>query len=157
MDKTVQHEEIVFKFFSEIFDQEMEEALWAVTVDKEKGYYRIDSLPFYAPLIATNDVVHATLDEETQKLTYKGTVEYSGNSVIHVVIDDETKNIEDIRDIFTRLGCVSEPLNEYYFSLEIPFNVDYALVKKELDALEEAETIEYAEPSLSELHRKQTS
>ncbi|WP_242926268.1 DUF4265 domain-containing protein [Pontibacter vulgaris] len=157
MDNAVQHEEIIFRFFSELFDQEMEEALWAVVVDKEKGHYKIDSLPFYAPLVATNDIVHATFDTDENKLVYKETVEYSGNSIVHVVIDDETKKIDDIRDIFTHLGCVSEALNEHYFSLEIPFNADYAIIKKELDALEDAETIEYAEPSLSDIHKKQTS
>ena len=157
MPNTTQHEEIIIKFFSEIFDQEMEEALWALVIDKDKAHYKIDSLPFYAPLIATNDVVQATFDEDEQKLVYRKTVEASGNSTIHVVVTDETKDIEEVRSVFTKLGCVSEKLNDSYFALEIPFNADYSIAKQELDKLEEEETIEYAEPSLSEIHRKQTS
>ncbi|MCC9165382.1 DUF4265 domain-containing protein [Pontibacter harenae] len=157
MNNTSQHEEITIKFFSEIFDKEMEEPLWAVVVDKEKGHYRIDSLPFYAPLIATNDVVLATFDEENQRLVYKNTVEASGNSTIHVVVTNDAQDIEEVRNIFTKLGCVSEKLNEHYFALEIPFNADYSLAKAELDKLEEEEIIEYAEPSLSEIHQRQTS
>ena len=156
MPNTTLHEEVIIKFFSEIFDQEMEEALWALVIDKEKGHYKIDSLPFYAPLIATNDIVQATYDEDEQKLVYRKTVEASGNSTIHVVVTDEAKDIEEVRNVFTSLGCVSEKLNDSYFALEIPFNADYSIAKQELDKLEEEEIIEYAEPSLSEIHRKQT-
>ena len=43
---------IVFRFYSELMDQDMVETLWAEIVDQELGHYRIDSVPFYIPFIA---------------------------------------------------------------------------------------------------------
>ena len=50
---------IVFRFHSEVIDQEMVETLWAEIIDEESGRYRIDSVPFYIPFIATDDIVAA--------------------------------------------------------------------------------------------------
>jgi hypothetical protein len=117
---------ILFKFHSDIFDKLMVETMWADIVDKEKGFYKLDNIPFYAPLIASDDIVYAEYDDSELMLTYKRTIEYSGNSVIQVVIMDSSKSdINKIRDMFTDLGCISEKVNEGYFSMEIPYLLDY--------------------------------
>jgi hypothetical protein len=144
---------ILFQFHSDIFDEEMVETMWATTIDKDKGLYKLDNIPFYAPLVASDDIIFAEFDEQQQMLTYRKTVEYSGNSTIQVVLMDKSTDINSIRKTFEGLGCVSEKVNEGYFSMEIPALVDYKFIKQKLDDLEQNEIIGYAEPCLADQHR----
>ena len=145
---------ILFRFHSDVLNEETVETMWATIIDKEKGLYKLDSIPFYAPLVASNDIVFAEFDNHEQMLTYRKTVEYSGNSTVQIVLIDKTKDINSIRDLFKDLGCSSEKVNEGYFSMEIPSTVDYKNIKKKLDELEMQETIGYAEPCLADGHRQ---
>ena len=144
---------ILFQFHSDIFDEEMVETMWATIIDRNKGLYKLDNIPFYAPLVASDDIVYAEFDEQQQMLTYRKTVEFSGNSTVQVVLMDNSIDINSIRKKFEELGCVSEKVNEGYFSMEIPALLDYKLVKQNLEELEQNETIGYAEPCLSDQHR----
>ncbi len=144
---------ILFQFHSNIFDEEMVETMWATVVDKKKGLYKLDNIPFYAPLVASDDIVFAEFDEQQQMLTYRKTVKFSGNSTIQVVLMDQSKDIDSIRRIFEELGCVSEKVNERYFSMGIPALVDYKFIKQKLDDLGQNEIIGYAEPCLADQHR----
>ena len=144
---------ILFNFHSDIFDEQMVETVWADKVDQEKGFYKIDNIPFYIPLVASEDIVFAEFDETEKMLTYRKTIEYSGRTVVQVVIIDKTAETNTIRDIFYKLGCESEKANEEYFSMEIPANLDYKPIKKELERMENAEIIGYAEPTISDKHR----
>jgi len=144
---------ILFQFHSDIFDEEMVETIWAKVVDTKKGLYKLDNIPFYAPLVASDDIIFAEFDEQQQMLTYRKTVEFSGNSTIQVVLMDKLKDINSIRKIFEDLGCISEKVNDGYFSMEIPAIVDYKLIKQKLDQLEQLEIIGYAEPCLADQHR----
>lgn len=144
---------ILFQFHSDIFDEEMVETMWATIVDKDKGLYKLDNIPFYAPLIASDDIVFAEFDEQQQRLTYRKTVEFSGNSTVQVVIIDKKTEANEIREIFLALGCVSEKLNKSYFAMEIPFDKDYKPIKQKLIELEAQEIIGYAEPCLSDKHQ----
>lgn len=144
---------ILFQFYSDIFEEEMVETMWATIVDRNKGLYKLDNIPFYAPLVASDDIVFAEFDEQQQILTYRKTVEYSGNSTIQVVLIDKSNDINSIRKTFEELGCVSEKVNDGYFSMEIPALVDYKSIKQKLDYLEQNEVIGYAEPCLADQHR----
>lgn len=144
---------ILFQFYSDIFEEEMIETMWATIVDKDKGLYKLDNIPFYAPLVASDDIVFADFDEQQQMLTYRKTVEYSGNSTIQVVLMDKSKDINSIRKTFEELGCVSEKVNDGYFSMEIPAAVEYKFIKHKLDDLEQNEIIGYSEPCLADQHR----
>lgn len=145
---------LLFRFYSNIFDKEMVETMSARVVSKNKGFYKVDNIPFYAPLVASDDIVYAEFDHQEQMLTYRKTVEHSGNSTIQIVLMNKTKDIDSIRDIFHDLGCSSEKLNDGYFSMEVPASVEYKPIKKLLDELEAAETIGYAEPCLADGHRQ---
>ncbi|WP_179222953.1 DUF4265 domain-containing protein [Pontibacter ummariensis] len=134
----------------------MTETLWAVEVDAAQDLYKIDSIPSYVPLIATEDVVRAVYDKMEEALVYQETVTPSGNSTIQVIRQNEQTPLLDLRKQFAQLGCVSEEVNEDFFVLEVPVGVNYAVVKDLLDELEQQEEIEYAEPSLSDIHREQT-
>lgn len=149
----VESVKILFQFHSDIFDEEMVETMWATTVDKNKGLYKLDNIPFYAPLVASDDIVYAEFDKQQQMLTYRKTVEFSGNSTIQVVLIDNSIDINSIRNQFETLGCVTEKVNEGYFTMEIPALLDYNLVKQKLEELEQNETIGYAEPCLADQHR----
>ncbi len=148
---------ILFNFYSNIFDEQMVETVWADKIDQKKGLYKIDNIPFYIPLIASEDIVFAEFDETEQMLTYRKTVEYSGRTVVQVVIMDKTTETNFIRDIFYKLGCESEKANEGYFSMEIPADLNYKPIKKELDRMESAEITGYAEPTISEKHRTEAN
>lgn len=146
---------LLFRFHSDVLDEETVETMWATIVDKEKGLYKLDSIPFYAPLVASDDIVYAEFDNNEEMLTYRKTVEYSGNSIVQIVLMDESKDINQIRNLFKALGCVSEKVNEGYFSMEVPSTVDYRNIKEKLAELEMQEIIGYAEPCLADGHRLQ--
>nr|WP_294895575.1 DUF4265 domain-containing protein [uncultured Pedobacter sp.] len=142
---------ILFRFHSKVLDEETVETMWATIVDKEKGLYKLDNIPFYAPL-SSNDIVFAEYDELEQMLTYRKTVEFSGNSTIQIVLMDKSKDINDIRELFEELGCISEKLNDGYFVMEIPSSIDYKNIKEKLEQLTTDKIIDYAEPCLSDEH-----
>jgi hypothetical protein len=143
---------ILFRFFSSVLDEWTVETIWADIVDAEKGLYKIDSIPFYAP-VASDDIIFAEYDNTEQMLTYRKSVEHSGNSTVQVVLIDTKTDINNIRGIFSNMGCISEKLNDGYFSMEIPFDKDYTLIRQKLMELEDKEIIGYAEPCLSDKHQ----
>jgi hypothetical protein len=155
-NETHDHIQILFRGYNDMFEQDIEESLWAFVLDRENRLYQIDSIPFYTSLIASNDIVFADIEPETKQLVYQKTVSYSGHSTIQVVLNDETIDMDEIRDTFSKMQCVSEKVNDYFFVMDIPDEVDYKEVKTKLEELEADEKIEYAEPSLSDVHRKQT-
>ena len=110
---------ILFRFFSNLLDKWIVESLWADTIDSERGLYKLDSIPFYAP-VASDDIVFATYDETEQRLTYRETVEHSGNSTVQVVLLDTATDINSIRNSLKEMGCQSEKLNDQFFAIEIP-------------------------------------
>jgi hypothetical protein len=148
---------IIFRFNSSLFGKEMVETLWALEVDAQQGLYRIDSIPYYVPLIATEDVVRAIYNQMEEGLLYQETVTPSGNSTVQVIRQNEETPLLALRKEFAQLGCVSVEVNEDFFVMEVPASVNYAVVKEKLDELEQQVEIEYAEPSLSDIHREQTS
>ena len=146
---------ILCRFYSNVLDEWTVETMWAETIDKDKGLYKIDNIPFYAS-IASDDTVFAEYDDTEQMLTYRKTVEHSGNSTVQVVIMDKTVDINNIRDIFKDLGCISERVNDGYFSMEVLYDTFYKPIKQKLTDLEEQETIGYAEPCISDKHKNET-
>jgi hypothetical protein len=142
---------ILFRFYSNVLEQWTVETMWAETMDVDKGLYKLDNIPFYAA-IACGNIVLAEYDEDEQMLTYRETVESSGNSTIQVVIMNKNVVANDIRDMFDALGCESEKFKEGYFVINVPANVNYAPVKEKLSHLRAEGIIDYAEPCLSEKH-----
>ena len=149
------HVKILFRYHSPVLDEWMVETMWAQIVDAENGLYKLDSIPFYGPLVASDDIVFAEYDEDEERLTYRRTVEYSGNSIITVVIMDEDYDINNIRDTFKDLDCLSERVNNAYFSMEVLARNNYLPIKQKLTELSDKGIIGYAEPCLSDNHREQ--
>jgi len=143
---------ILFRFYSDVLDEWTVETIWAEVIDKNKGLYKIDSIPFYAT-VTSDDIVFAEYDEKEKMLTYKETVEYSGNSLIQVVIMENPDLTNDIRDIFNSMDCKSENFKDGYFVIEILANKDYKPIKQKLIELQSKGIIDYAEPVLSDYHQ----
>jgi len=144
---------ILFNYFSDILDDYATEILVAEVVNEEYGYYKLKSLPFYAPKIALDDIVWAEYKDTEGMLVYRKTVQHSGNSTLHVVILKDEYPFDTIAVVFEANGCITEKLNDKFFAIAIPVSVDYLSVKSRLDQLENEKILDYAESWLSEKHQ----
>nr|WP_199000840.1 DUF4265 domain-containing protein [Flavobacterium sp. ASV13] len=147
------HKKIVFKYYSTYLEEVVTETMWAEIIDLEKGYFKLDNIPFFGPLIATDDIFRAEYDENEKYFIHRETIENSGNSIVQVLILEEGFDKEIIREKLKAIDCISEGLNDTFFAVEITRNVDYALVKNLLNEYESQAVIEFAEPCLSDKHR----
>lgn len=145
-------EKILVRYFSKVLDKEVVETLWAEIIDKEKGIYKIDNIPFYGPEFSSGDIVFAEFDNYEERLTFRNVIEYSGNSTIQVIILDENQDIEKLREEFNNMNCESEGTGTGYFVMEIPFEINYNPIFKKLSELEAKKIISFAEPQISEKH-----
>src|SRR6478609_6565946 len=149
------HVKILFRYHSSVLDELTVETMWAEIIDSEKGIYKLDNIPFYGPLVASDDIIYAEYDDLEKMLTYRKTIENSGNSVIAVVIMDKDTDVNTVRSLFEKFGCLSERVNDGYFSMEVLANSNYIPIKQKLIELEDKGIIDYAEPCLSNIHREQ--
>ncbi|MEN2488914.1 DUF4265 domain-containing protein [Flavobacterium sp. B11] len=147
------HKKILFKYYSDYLDEVVSETMWAEIIDLEKGLFKLDNIPFFGPLIATDDIFYAEYDETEERFMHRKTIQNSGNSIIQVAVLEKGFDKEIIREKLKAINCLSEGLNETFFAAEITKDVDYSLVRSLLNEYESKEIIEFAEPCLSEKHR----
>ncbi|UPZ14542.1 DUF4265 domain-containing protein [Flavobacterium humidisoli] len=147
------HKKILFKYYSDYLDEVVSETMWAEIVDLEKGLFKLDNIPFFGPLIATDDIFYAEYDETEERFMHRKTIQNSGNSIIQVAVLEKGFDKEIIREKLKALNCLSEGLNETFFAAEITKDIDYSLVRSLLSEYESQDIIEFAEPCLSEKHR----
>jgi hypothetical protein len=143
---------ILLRYHSDVLDQIVIETLWATIINEEQGIYKINNIPFYGPLLASDDIVYAEFDSDEQMLTYRRTVENSGNSIILIVLMDDKTNVETIREEFRKMGCESEGTGKAYFTMEIPFSMSYRPIVDVLQEYERKGVLAYSEPCLSSKH-----
>lgn len=149
---TENQQKVLFRFHSEILDEVISETMWSDIIDAEKEIYKLDNIPFFGPLIATDDIFYAKYDEKEGAVVYKETIETSGNSIIQIVTLNNDFDHEIIREKLNEMNCVSEVLNEKYFVAEIKKNIDYSLIKQFLNEYSELGLLDFAEPCLSKKH-----
>lgn len=147
------HTKILFRYYSDLLEDIVVETMWAEIIDLEKGYFKLDNIPFFGPLIATDDIFFAEYDEDEECLVYRKTIESFGNSILQVVILEKGFDKEIIREKLKAVNCLSEGLNETLFAVEVVKDVDYSVVKSILNEYVELSVIDFAEPCLSEKHR----
>ncbi|GAA3755764.1 DUF4265 domain-containing protein [Flavobacterium ginsengiterrae] len=147
------HKKILFKYYSDYLEETVSETMWAEIVNLEKGLFKLDNIPFFGPLIATDDLFYAEFDEDEKRLVYKETIENSGNSIVQVIILEKGFDKEIIREKLKAINCLSEGLNDNFISVEVVRDVDYSIVRSVLNEYEAQEIIQYAEPCLSDKHR----
>jgi hypothetical protein len=134
-------------------DQEMVETLWAEIVNPELGHYRIDSVPFYIPFIATDDIVTAEYDSNAEALLFVEKIKASGNSIVWVVIMSNVIQLEMIQQLLLDMGCESEAFGDRYFSMEIKAGTSYPKVRNKLLELKQEGLIDFEEAFISEEHQ----
>ena len=144
---------ILFRFYSDLLEQDATETMWADVVDPALGYYKLDNIPLYVPLLASDDVIQAEYDEAEEMLMYTHAVQSSGNSTIWVVMMDNEVDIDDVRKLLYDLECNSEAPSNRYFALEIKKGINYLRIKDELNRLRSDGIIDYVEPCLSVQHQ----
>ncbi|QSB25122.1 DUF4265 domain-containing protein [Flavobacterium sp. CLA17] len=147
------HKKILFRYYSDLLEDTVVETMWAEIIDLEKGIFKLDNIPFFGPLIATDDIFFAEYDDKEEKLTYRETIETSGNSIVQVVIIEKGFDKEIIREKLKEINCESEGMNETLFAVEVTKAVDYSFVRSLLDEYTELSVIDYGEPCLSDKHR----
>ena len=143
---------ILFRFFSGVLDEWTVETMWATVIDLEKGLYKLDNIPFYAPSIACGDIVFAEYVTDEQFLTFRDLATPSGNSTVQVVLMEKSVETNEIRSLFDCLGCSSEKGKEGYFVVDVPASISYPPVRSLLIDLSGKGLIDYAESCLSEKH-----
>jgi len=143
---------IRFRFYSDMMEQDAEEILQAEIVDVGLGHYKISSIPFYVEGIATEDIVYAEYEEDGKMLLFKEKLQPSGNSTVWVAVTDDEMPIDEVREIFTGLGCHSMAMGERYFALEIRAHNNYFKVKDRLNQLKASGIVDYAESCISAQH-----
>ena len=131
----------------------MVETLWAEIIDEESGRYRIDSVPFYIPFIATDDIVAAEYDSDSEALVFVEKIQSSGNSIVWVVITSNVIKMDMIRQILFEMDCESEAFDERYFSMEIKAATNYLKVRNKLLELKQEGLIDFQEAYISEAHQ----
>ena len=147
------HTKVLFRYYSDLLEETVVETMWAEIIDLEKGYFKLDNIPFFGPLIATDDIFFAEYDKDEKRLVYRKTIESFGNSILQVVILEKGFDKEIIREKLKSINCLSESLNETLFAVEVLKDTDYTSVKNLLSEYESTSIIEFAEPCLSEKHR----
>ena len=147
------HKKILFKYYSTYLEEIVSETMWAEILDSEKGFFKLDNIPFFGPLIATDDIFRAEYDENEKCFIHKETIEHSGNSIVQVLILEKEFDKEIIREKLKAINCLSEALNDTFLAVEIAKNTDYSIVKNLLSEYEANAIIEFAEPCLSDKHR----
>ncbi|MBS7253896.1 DUF4265 domain-containing protein [Flavobacterium branchiicola] len=147
------HKKILFKYYSNYLEDNVSETMWAEIIDLDKGLFKLDNIPFFGPLIATDDLFYAEFDEAEERFVYKETIENSGNSIIQILILEKGFDIEIIREKLKAISCLSEGLNGNFIAVEVNRDLDYSIVRSVLNDYEAEEIIEYAEPCLSDKHR----
>jgi uncharacterized protein YpuA (DUF1002 family) len=104
------------------------ESVWAIPTG---NYYKIDNIPLFASNIALGDIV--SVEKEGEELHFKKLIKRSGNSVIQMIIFKE-KNTQKVGKDFENLGCNLEGSHiKNLIAIDIPKNIDYKKIKKDLD------------------------
>ncbi|GGG55441.1 DUF4265 domain-containing protein [Epilithonimonas arachidiradicis] len=145
-------EKILVRYYSDVLEEITFETLWAEIIDIQKGFYKIDNIPFYGPGFSFGDIVFAEYDEDEEYITYRNVVEYSGNSTVQIIVLDENIDVMQLRSEFENLGCESEGMGNKYFVMEIPHHINYSEIFKQLSKLSSEDKIGFAEPNISQKH-----
>ena len=58
--KNNKYTKVLFRYHSNVLDETTVETMWAIKVDEKNGIYKLDSIPFYGPQIATDDEFFGT-------------------------------------------------------------------------------------------------
>ena len=126
------------------------ETLWAF--DLGNDLYKLDNSPFYAYSVSWEDIVYAPYSEFEERAAFVRVVEKSGNKTVRIIFDppvEDGNESDKVLQTLVGMGCSYEGANPGGFAVNIPPEVDLALVRDYLISAE-AEW-EHADPSYAEL------
>lgn len=147
--KTENLTEVLFIYHSKILDLSVEELLWAEKL--ENDLYKLISIPFYGPEIATGDVFYTTMSVDNQLPVFQKVVESSGNSILQIMPDD-LQIYQQVSEHLQSMECQSEKVDESLFCLMVPAS---SSIYEVIVYLEAENRLEYAEAWLSKKHLKE--
>jgi len=124
--------------------------LWAEPLGS--GRYRIESCPFFAYGISRDDVVRAdeSAGEEAPRL--EDVIEKCGHRTLRLALDPAIEitdgAIQGLLERLLELGCTHETLRPKLIALDVPREVDVAVVAELLQSLADDRAIlwEWADP-----------
>ena len=132
------------------------EGLWAVPLGD--GLYRLDNIPWFAWVVAADDVFRAEADDDGV-LWAREKVQASGNCTIRVVPFSEGPLKGDrkaVLDVFSALGAEGEGAgpNDNLVALNVPAGADLAKIKDRLQQGEADGSWAYEEGCITQLWRE---
>lgn len=144
---------VLHRFHSDMLGEAVVETLWVSAIDKDKGVYRLENIPFYAKSLAYGDLIEAVYDEDEEAMMLSDILEFSGHSTVQVVTLTESADLERIRATFHNLDCDTERLNSRYFSMDVPSTVAFAQVEEILSKLRQDEVADFSIACWSDKHQ----
>jgi len=102
------------------------ETLWAIALGNDS--YRLENSPFYAYGVSWLDEVYAPFNRDEACATFQKVLTPSGHKTIRIILDtpgEEDKQSQQVLDGIAAFGATYEGMNDSYFSIDIPKNVDF--------------------------------
>jgi hypothetical protein len=124
--------------------------LWAEPLGS--GRYRIESCPFFAYGVSRDDVVRATEPGSDEAPRLEDVLEKGGHRTLRIALDAKVEMtdgaVQRLLERLLELGCTHETLRPKLVALDVPREVDVAVVAEQLQALADDRTIlwEWADP-----------
>ena len=124
--------------------------LWAEPLGS--GRFRIESCPFFAYGVSRDDVVRAVEVAGEDAPLLEDVIEKGGHRTLRVALDSAIEipepTIQGLLERLLELGCTHETLRPKLVALDVPREVDVAIVAQLLQALADDGTIlwEWADP-----------
>jgi hypothetical protein len=124
--------------------------LWAEPLGG--GRYRIESCPFFAYGISRDDIVRETEATQEEAPRLEDVIEKGGHRTLRIALDAKVEvtdpAVQRLLERLLELGCTHETLRPKLVALDVPREVDLAIVAELLQALADERTIlwEWADP-----------
>jgi hypothetical protein len=107
-----------------------EDWLWAEALGS--GRFRVESCPFFAYGISRNDVVQAAERAGDESPLLDAVVEKSGHRTLRIALDPGVEmtdgTVQGLLERLLELGCTHEALRPKLVAVDVPAEVDVAVV-----------------------------
>jgi hypothetical protein len=111
--------------------------LWAEPLGS--GRFRIESCPFFAYGVSRDDVVHAVEAPGQEAPQLEDVVEKGGHRTLRLALDPAVElvdgSVQGLLERLLELGCTHEALRPKLVAIDVPPEVDVAVVAELLQAL----------------------
>lgn len=128
------------------------ESLWTI---KSGNFYKLDNIPFFVYNLAYGDIV--AIEEDNEEKWFDELIESSENSLVQLELEkdsDDSAYKKEVGERFEALGCDWEGMkNSNRIGVNIPKEIDYLEIKKELENGLIAGAWDYKEACLSDTHQ----